>query len=54
MELLTNFEWMSEEVPPEDDIWRVLRVSCPKINSLGVCFGLDLPRSDSQVSFFLI
>ncbi|KZT40794.1 hypothetical protein SISSUDRAFT_1043734 [Sistotremastrum suecicum HHB10207 ss-3] len=52
MDLLRKFEWMSEEIPPEDDIWRVLRQSCPKINSLGVCFGLDLPRSDSQLYSF--
>ncbi|KAF9653265.1 hypothetical protein BDM02DRAFT_3087451 [Thelephora ganbajun] len=53
LDALQSFVWGGEDYPWDDDIWLVLRQSCPQLKSIGVGFGALLPGVRSHLFDFM-
>ncbi|KAF9227209.1 hypothetical protein BS17DRAFT_793737 [Gyrodon lividus] len=47
LDALHTFIWDAEEIPQCDDMWFALRMSCPRLRTIGTSYGAELPKSHS-------
>jgi hypothetical protein len=52
MEVLRTFAWDGEELPPYDDMWFALRISCPRLKFISTSLGSILPPPNSHLFDF--
>ncbi|KAH7888860.1 hypothetical protein F5I97DRAFT_1856149 [Phlebopus sp. FC_14] len=52
LDALNAFIWDAEEIPQRDDMWFALRMSCPRLRTIGVAYGSELPESHSYLFQF--
>lgn len=49
LDVLHTFIWDADEIPQCDDMWFALRMSCPRLRTLGTCYGSVIPSQRSHV-----
>ncbi|KIJ68133.1 hypothetical protein HYDPIDRAFT_148467 [Hydnomerulius pinastri MD-312] len=52
LDALNTFIWDAEEIPQCDDIWFALRMSCPRLRTIGISYGSELPKTHSYLFQF--
>ncbi|KAI6169332.1 hypothetical protein EDD17DRAFT_1464528 [Pisolithus thermaeus] len=52
LDALHTFIWDAEEIPQCDDMWFALRMSCPRLHTIGTSYGAKLPDSHSTLFQF--
>lgn len=52
LDALHTFIWDASEIPQCDDMWFALRVSCPRLRTLGTCYGSVMPSQRSHLLEF--
>ncbi|KIK98480.1 hypothetical protein PAXRUDRAFT_31160 [Paxillus rubicundulus Ve08.2h10] len=52
LDSLHTFIWDAEEIPQCDDMWFALRMSCPRLRTVGTAYGAELPKSHSSLFQF--
>ncbi|KAF8134522.1 hypothetical protein EV363DRAFT_1160578 [Boletus edulis] len=52
LDALHTFVWDAEEIPRRDDMWFALRLSCPRLTTVGTSYGAQLPDSHSELFQF--
>lgn len=52
LDALHTFIWDAEEIPQCDDMWLALRMSCPRLHTIGTSYGAKLPDSHSTLFQF--
>ncbi|KAG1751339.1 uncharacterized protein EDB91DRAFT_601103 [Suillus paluster] len=52
LDALHTFIWDANEIPQCDDMWFALRVSCPRLRTLGTCYGSVIPSQHSHLLEF--
>ncbi|KAG9316750.1 hypothetical protein JVU11DRAFT_2811 [Chiua virens] len=50
LDALHTFIWDADEIPQRDDMWFALRMSCPRLTTVGTSYGSEL--LDSRSNFF--
>lgn len=52
LDALHTFIWDADEIPQCDDMWFALRMSCPRLRTLGTCYGSVIPSQRSHLLEF--
>ncbi|KAG1829586.1 hypothetical protein EV424DRAFT_1316651 [Suillus variegatus] len=52
LDVLHTFIWDADEIPQCDDMWFALRMSCPRLRTLGTCYGSVIPSQRSHLLEF--
>lgn len=52
LDALHTFIWDAGEIPQCDDMWFALRISCPRLHTIGTSYGAKLPDSHSTLFQF--
>ncbi|KAG1739270.1 hypothetical protein EDB19DRAFT_1635797 [Suillus lakei] len=52
LDALHTFIWDADEIPQCDDMWFALRMSCPRLRTLGTCYGSVIPSQRSHLLDF--
>ncbi|KAH0827995.1 hypothetical protein J3R83DRAFT_3638 [Lanmaoa asiatica] len=48
LDALHTFIWDADEIPQRDDMWFALRISCPRLTTVGTSYGAELPGTHSD------
>ncbi|KAH7927521.1 hypothetical protein BV22DRAFT_1084908 [Leucogyrophana mollusca] len=52
LDALNTFVWDADEIPPYDDMWFALRISCPQLRTIATSYGSIAPRPHSHLFDF--
>ncbi|KAG8214059.1 hypothetical protein J3R82DRAFT_10816 [Butyriboletus roseoflavus] len=52
LDAIHTFIWDADEIPQRDGMWFALRISCPRLTTVGTSYGAELPESHSNLFQF--
>ncbi|OAX37349.1 hypothetical protein K503DRAFT_719896 [Rhizopogon vinicolor AM-OR11-026] len=52
LDALHTFIWDADEIPQCDEMWFALRMSCPRLRTIGMCYGSVMPDEHSHLLDF--
>ncbi|KAH9929500.1 uncharacterized protein BXZ73DRAFT_48097 [Epithele typhae] len=52
LDALSHFDWVGEDMLPDDRMWSELRLRCPRLAHIGTTFGCFLPRPGTSLLQF--